>query len=148
MTTDDAPRPALDAATVAEGRRLLADATPGPWQAETITSDYGLPAGYRIDSLYPDGHVHYDVMETWADRRGGPDTALVCWLRNHADALLAAALEREALAGTLTAIAVVAEDCLVGDHEHPMSDAGDALLAIADLARAALAPAEGDGNAR
>jgi len=64
MTPDD----------IAEGRRLLSEATPG-W-AEIIDGGLfmlGLTGNYHLD----------DVFEEWPD-----DAALIVWLRNHAELLL------------------------------------------------------------
>jgi len=83
--TDDAPRPALDAEALAEGRRLLAAAAPAPWDATrdrggewTMNSDYGLGT---------DGRCCLGTF--WL--AGEHDARAVAWLRNHADALLSAA---------------------------------------------------------
>lgn len=72
-------------ADIAEGRRLVAAATPGPWEEEhtTTANDH-----YACGS----GPWHLAPAE---DPRVGADAALIVYLRNHAAELLDAAERAE-----------------------------------------------------
>lgn len=93
MTPPDLAQPQrLD---LEEGKRLLSEATPGEWTQESTDTDLyvGLP--------FPDEHV---LGLQWVRgiegdseaevQQADNDAALMVWLRNNADALIAAA-ERE-----------------------------------------------------
>jgi hypothetical protein len=65
-----------------EGRRLLAGATPGPWAPD--------PWGIWQEAV--------GVLRLFdADAALGADADLIAWLRNNAEALIAAAEERDRL---------------------------------------------------
>lgn len=92
---------------LAEGRRLLQEATPAPW-----THDKAVPWSPRQRSDFADRGASISNPTTDAevvvgglqDEQGGAvgvllneDAAAICWLRNHAPALLDAAEERDRL---------------------------------------------------
>jgi hypothetical protein len=74
---------------LAEGRRLLAEATVGPWT----------PDAWGIWQ----GAVGRGVRLFDADDARDADADLIAWLRNNAEALLAAAQERDRLREALAA---------------------------------------------
>lgn len=80
---------------IAEGRRLLATATPGPWRVHE--------SGDRLlATAEPTDHLLFATEEAG-------DAALIVWLRNNAEALLAARpdLDVERLARALAGLGVI-----------------------------------------
>lgn len=147
MTTDDAPRPALDAAEIAEGRRLLAAATPGPW-AVTMDSDSWNDGAEYAEWVY--GIAPILTADEWAEPQEA-NAGLIVWLRNHADALLAAAARAAALAREVERLRDQIER-IQEDAERIESwgtalhaDQDGSLTCILTHCRVALAPAAGEG---
>lgn len=70
--------------SIEEGRRLLAEATPGPWEVRASGKVYG-PSAYPICEGFP-----------MLNPRDTTNAALIVFLRNHAEALLEAAERAEA----------------------------------------------------
>ena len=159
MTTDDAPRPALDAGTVEEGRKMLARASDGPWMVrDDMDGDddhtWYFPVGIaQEDPSFPgiagDPVIAYAEFSGDCERQMDTARAIV-WLRNHADALLAAAAERDALAREAARLRRAVVLALDGpsDGEIGMETTLGRLNRIERQLRAALAPQEGDGNGR
>src|ERR1700719_824402 len=88
-------QPTLPPQDVSELRRLLEAATPGPWELWTGSSwrrfgsrSTGVtvcePIAYSDQDDHPDLHFNNGGEE-------GPDAKLICALRNHAEARIAAA---------------------------------------------------------
>ena len=89
--------------TLAELRRLLEEATPGPWHAW----DRGI--GYEVHTEVEHNPIRCDPLNSgFRETFGGPDAQLIVAAVNALPALLDAAAERDALAAKLDAAIDVA----------------------------------------
>jgi len=83
--------PALTREELERGKRLLDVATEGPWLRWRAGEIYNGSAAERVPFVTPFSHsvATFDAYSAeGAPNRDRQNADLVCWLRNHADALL------------------------------------------------------------